>query len=329
MRLRQRTIGLAVLVLVSAAAADELRNVKVGQDVPPFTVPTLAGDELKSSELHGKVVVLVYVAAEQQSSERAVQAASALGRELRNQDLKVIFLTADATQVGFFRQQRDRLGIHEPLGLDAGREVYGALGVFVLPTTIIIDRDDRLALVMSSYKSDYEHVLGAHVQHALGLIDDAELEKQLSFKQFQHGLPEKVARHRAAARLLRENGLLPDAENELRAALELDAENTDALLDLAALLTEQKRLDEAEVLVAKVSAVDPGNRRLKLESGIILYRQGRFDDAERLLGEALLLNPDPVRTHYYLGLIKEHQGDQSAAIMHFKEALKRLLKEPA
>jgi tetratricopeptide (TPR) repeat protein len=320
-------IALAGLLLAtSMAAGDELRNVKVGQPVPPFTLATAVGEELSSEALRGKVVVVVYISAEQRSSEEASRRATAVVDALRNPELALVFLTADVAQLPFFRTQRVRLGIRAPLGLDVGREVYGALGLIVLPTTIVIDRDGRLGHVISSFKSDYDHVLDAYARHTLGLVDDAELEKLLTARTLERNRPaDRIARHRAAARLLREKGLDRDAENELRSALEIDGGDVDTMLDLASLLTSAQRLDEAEALVARVTEEEPGQRRATLLQGIILYHRGRLDESERLLQAALLLNPDPVLTHYHLGLIKEQQGDQAAAITHFKEALRRLL----
>jgi peroxiredoxin len=319
---------LATLGLAAAARGDELRNVKVGQPVPPFGVTTVSGEKLQSSDLRGKVLVLVYLSAEQQSSERALKIADVVGRELRDQELVVAYMTADVTRVAFFRAQRDRLNIHRPLGLDVGRRVYGELGLIVLPTTIVVDGEGRLARVISSCKSDYEHVLRSYVRHTLGLIDDGELAEALSTTQILRNQPaDRIARRRAAARLLREKGLVRDAENELRAALEIDAEHADTLLDLASLHIDTERFEEAGRVVEQVRTGDPEHRRGKLLYGIVLYHQGRLDEAEPLLEETLLLNPDPVRTHYYLGLIAERRGDQSAAIVHFKESLKRLLRE--
>jgi peroxiredoxin len=323
-------VGLLVLLLaVSAVRSDTLRNVEIGETIPPFTLRTLSGEELDSKQFEGKVAILVYVSAEQQSSDNAMRLAATVGRELRLEGLELAFLTADATRVDFFRQQRDRLQVHEfPLAIDAGRRVYGDLGLIVLPTTVVIDRDGRLAHVISSCKSDYEPVLRAYARHALGLIDDAQLEVQLTTKQIQRDQSgDRIARRRAAARLLRKKDLLAEAESELRAALEIDANDAAALLDLATLYIEQERLDEADDIVARVATAHPDDRRAKLVAGILLYHRDQIDEAGVALQEVLLLNPDPIWTHYYLGLIKERQGDEAAAITHYKESLGRLLKD--
>jgi peroxiredoxin/Tfp pilus assembly protein PilF len=326
MKLELSMIALLLALASAPARADELRNVKVGQAVPPFAVRALSGGELRSAALRGKVVVLVYVSAEQTSSEAALEEAVTVGRELRHPDLEVVAMTADAARVDFFRAQRDRLGIHHEFGLDVGREVYGALGLIVVPTTIVIDREGRLAHVISSHKSDYEHVLRSYIRHALGLIDEAGLASELATAGAERNPPrERIARHRAAARLLREGGLLADAEKELAAALEIDRDDGETQLDLASLRMAPGRLDEAETLVASVTAAGGHHRRVQLLTGILLYHRDQLEKARSALEQALLLNPDPVLTHYYLGLIDERLGNDKAAIEHFKESLSRLL----
>ncbi|MHC5113342.1 MAG: tetratricopeptide repeat protein [Planctomycetota bacterium] len=328
MRSRLLLVALALLMASPAARGDRLRNVSVGEKIPEFSVTTVTGETLQSKDLAGKVLVLVFLSAEQRSSETAATVASALAARLAHPELAVVFMTADVTRVDFFRKQRDHLGIHEPLGLDVGRQVYGQLGLLVLPTTIIVDRERRLAHVMASVKSDHAHVLDVHVRHALGLIDDERREQLLERKDFERNHDTaRISRRRAAARHLRKSGLLKDAGTELDAALEIDPEQGAGVLDLASLRIAQKRYDDAADLAERVLAATPQHRRGTLVAGAAAYHRGRLDEAEKLLRTALLLNPDPVWTHYYLGLTAERKGDAKAAVEHFREALGRVLEQ--
>jgi tetratricopeptide (TPR) repeat protein len=197
-----------------------------------------------------------------------------------------------------------------------------------LPTTIVIDREGKLAHVISAYKSDYRHVLEAYIRHALGELTDEALQEVLAAETFQRGRPEdKIARHRAAARLLRANGLPNDAERELHAALEIDAEDAETLLDLASLRLERGAVNEATALVDRVLKRQPHHRRGRLLHGVALLRAGRLDEAEHVLTEALALNPDPTHILYYLGQIAERKGEADVAAEYYRKALDRLLAE--
>ena len=321
--------ALAVMIpICSTARADELRNTKLGDQVPDFQLPTMAGEAIGRADLEGKAVILVFLSAQQRSSESAAASAFAVYRALHHDDLALVFVTADTAHTAYFRQLRDKTNQHEPLGLDFERSLYGQLGLIVLPTTILVDREWKLAHVISSFKSDYEHVLMSYAQHTLGLIDDDQLQRQLQTDSFRRDRPaDRIARHRAAAQILWKSGMLADVEHELRAALDIDPHHADARLDLAALDLARGQVMEAGEIVDEVMAANPYHRRGKLMYGVVLYRAGRLDEAELALREALVLNPDPAQTHYYLGLIYEKKGDTAKALEHYRQSLARVMED--
>lgn len=317
----------AGLVSQPASRGGELRNVKVGQEMPHFSMTTLEDKTLTSEELAGKVTIIVYVAARQAGSEAAAVEASEVFKSFHCERVHLIYASADTEQAQYFRNHRDRTRINHPFVLDADRTLYGKLGLIVLPTTIVVDADWKLAQVISSHKSDYSHVLTQYVLHALDEIDDAQLEERLQAGAFERSRPEdRIARHRSAAEVLRRNRLYNDAETELRNALSIDPEHSGASLDLASLYIVMERIDDAQKIVADVLESTPGDRRAVLLSGIILYHQDKLDEAQAILERSLLLNPDPVYTHYYLGLIWEKKGDAAKAAGHYREALTRALQ---
>ncbi len=326
------TAAMCAVLFAAVAAlpvrADELRRVRLGQAIPEFSLPTLDGKRVGHAELKDRSVIIVFLSAQQRRSEMAAADAQAVWRKLHRDDLELVFATADTDQAPYFRMQRDASRISRPLLLDADRRLYGDLGLVVLPTTIVIDPKWRLAHVISSYKSDYKHVLRAFAEHALGSLDAEGLRQRLETSTFDRDRPEhRIARHRAAARVLQSSGLTADAEKELRAALKIDAKHIDVQLDLAALLITRDRVKEAKALVTRVLAADAGHRRGRLIHGAVLYHGGELDQAEKVLTEALLFNTDPVQTHNYLGLTYERKGDTVKALEHYRQCLTRVLED--
>ncbi len=183
-----------------AVEADRLRNVEPGHTMPAFALDTLDGRAIGSDVLRDKVTVVLFVAATQRSSEQAATAAHNVVRALRQRDVGMIFVTADVTQGAYFRQFRDKVNVHAPLALDIDRALYGQLGLIVLPTSLVVDRQSRLAFILSGYKSDYAHVLDGYVRRTLNLIDDDELQRHLTARTFRRDRPsDRAARHCAAA----------------------------------------------------------------------------------------------------------------------------------
>jgi putative thioredoxin len=108
---------------------------------------------------------------------------------------------------------------------------------------------------------------GKPVSHFLGAVPESQV------RAFIEGLiPPPSETERARARELREAGNADGAVTALRRAIELDAANEPARLDLAELLMELKRADEAEELL---DAVDTSRlAQVTLESGVAINRGG-------------------------------------------------------
>ncbi|MBK7406111.1 MAG: tetratricopeptide repeat protein [Phycisphaerales bacterium] len=322
-------IGAIAACLAIPARADGLRNVKVGEEVPAYRLPTIDGVLADSEASKGSVVVLVYLSAEQTSSEIAASESAATIKPYEADGVQLLHVTADVVHKPYFERFRQDRNLTTALAFDAERTLYGKLGLIVFPTTIVIDREGKLAHVISARGLDYAHTLDCYVRHTLGRLTDAQLAEALKTRPSTDSSPKSLAsRHRAAARLLREKGLLDASRNELDKAREQDPADVEIALDLADLDIASDQLDEAETLVGTVLASQPEHRRAKQLQGVLLYRRNDLVGAEAVLLEALDLNPDPARVHYYLGRIYEQQGAPEKALEHYREALRHFLKEP-
>ncbi len=318
----------AVLLWPGVLWADQLRNVKPGDPLPPLNTAGLDGKPIQSADATGKVFVLVYLSARQKQSEEALASGHRVISNLGNPLVRLVFLSADVSEADYFRQLRDRVMAHEPFALDDGRTYYGQLGLIVFPTTIIADKEGKLRHVLASWTRDYEYQLEMYCRHTLGEFDEAELTKRLESKPAEKDdLRARAERHRAVAGILREKGMADGALAELEQALTVDPNYADAVVDTADILIGQGKLDDAEQRIQSLLSAQPGHHGAKLILGLIQLKRERLDDAEKLLKEAIAVNPDPIRAHYYLGQLYERKGDFKLAAEHYREALKRALKE--
>ncbi len=325
-----RIVAPLLLVCASAATASaDLRNVEKGDEIPQFRLPTISGEHIGRDALEGRVTVLVYLSAEQRSSELAAIESQKVVEQFGTEDVGLIHVTADVVHKPYYEKFRAEKGIDCPLAFDPSRSFYGDLGLIVFPTTLVTDPEGRLSHVISTRGPDYVNTLDAYIRHAAGLIDEAELAELLKAQPSDIRSPRSLAsRHRAAARLLREKGLLEAARKELEAAREIDPEDLDIRLDLADLHLRMGQPEAARAIVDPILEETPDHRRAKFLRGVALYQQDDLRKAEEILLEALVLNPDPARTHYYLGRIYERRDQTSKALEHYREALARLLQEP-
>lgn len=324
------TIGTAALLalLTASAHGDDLRNVKRGEPIPAFKLPTLEGSIADSESMKGSVVVVVCLSAEQRRSEMAMMDSAAAVKELASPDVKLIHVTADVVQRSYFEKFRRDRDIAATLAFDPDRAMYGKLGLIVFPTTVIIGKDGKVAEVISLHNPDYKNTLTAYLQHVLGTITDEQLKARLAEHASDDATPKSLASaHRALARSMRQKGQLESAKAELNKAHEQDAANDEVVLDIADLDMAMGNFNEAEAMIAGVLAKQPDHRRAKQLKGVSLFHRGKLEEARVVLEEALSLNPSPEVAHYYLGQISEQQGKSDEAMKHYKEALRRVFHE--
>lgn len=316
--------------LTASTHADDLRNVKRGEPIPAFKLPTLDGAVADSDAMKGSVVVIVCLSAEQRRSEMAMMDSAAAVKELASPDVKLIHVTADVVQRSYFEKFRRDRDIAATLAFDPDRVVYGKLGLIVFPTTVIIGKDGKVAEVISLHNPDYKNILTAYLQHVLGTITDEQLKARLAEHASEDATPKSLASaHRALARSMRQKGQLESARIELNKAREQDPANDEVALDIADLDMAMGNFSEAETMIGAVLQKQPDHRRAKQLKGISLFHRGKLDEARAALEEALSLNPSPEVAHYYLGQISEQQGKTDEALMHYKEALRRVFHETA
>lgn len=329
--IRALAAGALAAVLTVRAGADDLRNIKHGEAVPPCKLPALDGTTVDSEALKGTVLVYVCLSAEQKRSELAAAESQQVIKELGGEAVKLIHVTADVVQKAYFEKNRQEHEITASLAFDADRVFYGKLGLIAFPTTVIVNKEGKLDNVISLHGSDYKNLLDAHVRHALGKLSDKELEQRLAAKPSERASPRSAASaHRALARLMREKGQLEAAKAELLKGLELDADNRELQIDLAEVNLAAGDLDGADAALEKVLKAQPDHRRAKQLKGTSLFRRGKLDEAAAVLEEALTLNPSPEICHYYLGQIMEKKGEKDKALAHYREALARFVHdEPA
>jgi peroxiredoxin len=322
--------GLAMLAtvawLTAPGRADDLRNVRRGEPVPAYQIPTIDGAVVTSEALAGKVIVMVCLSAEQRRSELAAMDSSSVIAGFDADDVQMIHVTADAIHKSYFEKFRHDRRITAPLAFDADRALFANLGLIVYPTTLVVDREGNLAHVISLHGDDYKHALDAYVRHSLEEISDEELDEELNQRSARDGTPKSSASaHRALARSHREHGRLQAAHDELVKAREQDPTNREVLLDIADLELALGELDEAERIIALVLDSQPDHRRARQLKGIALFRRGMLDEAQAELEESLVLNPRPEVAHYYLGMICEQRGDLPGATAHYREAIEHVL----
>ncbi len=151
-------VGLT-LFMISLAVTGWVRLAP--KPVPDFELPTLAGDHVRLSSLHGKVVLLNFWASWCAPCREEIPTLEATYSHYRDRGLVIVGVNVyeSADQARAFTDQFD---VTFPVGLDANGSVAAEFGVSGLPVSILIDRGGSVV---------YQH---------MGSIPADTLETQLS-----------------------------------------------------------------------------------------------------------------------------------------------------
>jgi tetratricopeptide (TPR) repeat protein len=111
------------------------------------------------------------------------------------------------------------------------------------------------------------------------------------------------------------------AEAHYRKALEIKADNTDALTGLAGVLQSSGQGPKAEELLNKAGADFPDDAKVQFALGAFLFNTGRTADAAGALQKAAKLENVNPEVDYYLGSIAIGQNDVAGAVSHLEKYL--------
>ena len=132
----------------------------------------------------------------------------------------------------------------------------------------------------------------------------------------------QVRQHVARAIELEQKGQFPDAENEIRAAMQLWPNNSTLLVDLASVLQYEERWSDSIPVLREAIKADPTNVSAHTALGSALGSTHDLDGAMAEFHEALRVDPNDDNAHYNLGVSLMMKNNPDGAIAQYREALR-------
>jgi len=132
----------------------------------------------------------------------------------------------------------------------------------------------------------------------------------------------EVQQHLMRGLQFRRKGQFPQAEQEYRAATNLEPKNPDLWVGLASLFNQEGKSDDAVGAAHRALQLNPDHDRAHVALGVGLGTKGDHEGAAAEFRKAISLNPDNGVAHDDLGLSIYRQGDVDGAIPEFREALR-------
>lgn len=309
-----------ILLLASCLAATRgdahpLRNVKAGATALPFALKDAKGKVHRLDQYKGKPMVLCYFRAGQTFSASVLTSLSQAHAQFSSKGVVFLALTHRSPDDAGNPAQPPPFPVLE----DEQRDFYGSWGLFILPTTIVLDKDHRVTAAFGSRPADFDDALTHSLDVILG-IEEKTRRTAASVALDPADRPE--------ARMAR--GLLEQRKpSEAFALLEPFLKKPDAgchmQVPAADALLRLKRTAEAKPILTACLKSDPASGEGALLLGRTLTLLGEYAPAEDWLKNAVMRTPGDPAARFYLGDLYEKTGRKDQAIAEYRTALERLV----
>jgi tetratricopeptide (TPR) repeat protein len=301
---------------------------KQGDRVPNISIRTIDGNHISLDERKGKIIVLAFWKQDDDKSSKMLTDLSRISQEFQDKDVTFLAINGDKASD---KQIREMALAKEPTCLfasDPDLTTYSRLGILVLPTTLIIGPDAKLAFIQDLYSRNFYTQTRAYVRFLLGEITQNQLNAELDPGKFVKVSPARIKAERYVnlGRVLLDIKEKEKARKALEKAVEADPTFPEPHLLLAGLCLEDKEVRKAGTELEQALKLNPCPKEGKLLQGLTYAGQGEDGLAIAVLQELVENNPEPPPEAYHqIGKIYEKQNNTSEALAAYRMALKLLL----
>lgn len=318
----------AALFLIAPCQCWGFRHLKEGEPPPGFTLNDLEDRSHSVADYRGRVLLIIYWRLGQDRSLDALKALKVIGEQFKNQPLSILSVTKDANNISSLKETKKSLDLSFPILLDSKEEVYSQFGVFVFPSTALIDKKGIYRYHYGGFRDDFRDVISKQVNVQLGFTPGEAMqvkgdEQSLLLTDEQ----KKAQNHLNLGKTLKKRGMDEKSLEEFTKAVELDDANPDAQVYLGFALLDIKEVDQALGHFNRAMELDPKSTDAKIGLGRAYRMKGETDKALQVLQAELGLYPDAAIIHLELGEVYESMGKHEGALKHYKAAAESALKE--
>lgn len=323
----------AASMLTAVPRAAAVTHLHRGDVPPPVVLPdVVAGGEFTLASNKDHPVVLLFAELYHDASLeacRAVQAVLADKRVVETHALCVV-IAAQQADAGTLRDAAQRRGVTLPVLHDRGRSVFAAYQVSVLPSVVVIDRKGLVVCALAGISPAFRDVLTDAILFADGQLTAAQFDRTINPASQPSAVAggSRAARLTELARQLARGGMNDLAADKYREALAADPKFVPALVGLGRSALQQKRLPEAEQQFRAVLAIDAKSPEAAM--GLIYVQTQRggneLPKAEASARALLVERPNDPEAHFLLGMICEQSGRAKDAAAGYRKAAELLLQ---
>ncbi len=314
------------------AVAFPFREFDEGDPVPDVTLKGFkdSASSVTFSGLKGKPFIAVFWGADipekQERSTQLLAEIESLSSFLKEKQVHLLSVNVQDDEAAVIEQVVNQSKSNIEVFLDQDRKAYAALGIFVMPTILLVDKDGNVAAGMG-YSRDMIDRLKGSVEVMLGEKTHEQFLADLRPEMKEATAEEKLSkRHLGFGLTMLKRGQLETAIRELTKAVEIDPDLAQAHIQLACIYLEKDQLDEAQKSITKALEVEPDSMKAQVCQCELKRKKGLLDEAVKDLNAILQAHPDNYNALYVLAKTFEDQKKPKEAVEKYKKAYHEILK---
>lgn len=317
------------------AVAFPFREFNVGDPVPDVTLYGFkdAQKKVTFSYLKGQPFVVVFWGADIEEkmdrSAKTLQGVETLSPFFQQKKVKVFSVNIQGDVAPVIEQVVNQSQSNIDVYVDQDRKAYAALGIFIMPTILLVDKEGKVAEGMG-YSHDIVDRLKGAVEVMLGEKTPEQVMAELRPEMKE--IPEqekKSRRHMDFGIVMRKRGQLEISIRELTKAIEIDPGLTQAHFELGCIYLEKGQLDNAEKAFDQALEKDPGSLRGRICKTKLKREKGQAEEAVKDLQVILQEYPEAYDALYTLGRAFEDLHKMQEAMDAYKKAYTSIQKSVA
>jgi tetratricopeptide (TPR) repeat protein len=325
------SIGVFFICGASQASSFPFRTVSIGDPIPSLTFTAFSGGApVTTDSLKGNPAALVFWGADiETKKDRSLKAFNDTEKILpflAEKKVKVLLVNAQGDPKEVVQAAISGLSGKLPVYLDDTQKSYGDLGIFIVPSVMLVDKDGKIAAGLG-YSHDFADRLKGEVQVMLGEKSRADMEKELRPEMVEKSTEEKqTTRHLNTAVVMMKRGQTDSAISELKKALEIDPKMGEAHGQLGCLYLDKGQLEEAKKALDESYKINPDYLPANICDARVRADEGGIDEAVDDLKALLFRNARNPDLHFTLGMLYEKQQKFTEAAAEYRKAYELVSK---
>lgn len=314
------------------AEAFPFRGFNEDDPVPDVTLRGYqdAGKSVTFSSLQGKPFIAIFWGADlpekREHAANVLKEVHSLFDFLKERNVQLLSVNAQGDDDANIDEVIRKSGSDIDVYVDPGQKAYATLGIFVMPTVLVVDKDGKASAALG-YSHDLQERLKGAVEIMLGEKTPEQVEAELRPEMKEASDQQKGSRrHFDFGMVMLKRGQIDAAIREFAKAVEIDPTMSVAQLQLGCLYLDKNELENAEQAIEKAIAEDPDLLRARICRGELKRQKGMLDDAVQELKNVLAKEPNNFEALYYLGRVYEDQKLAREAAEAYRKAYTLVLK---